>query len=802
MPIQASREQILGYVRRVFADPPVSGYVSLSVFVDQTASDAPGRKRRAWPVECVLVAAEKKGWQNELADRAAARATEAARASGVATFAPPPALFRLGEDGKLHASEAALAGYRVTVVDADKEPEKAEALAREHIGEPSLIVFSGGYWTPPDGGARERKRHLYYIHEWLTDPDAMAAGKRLRQLVSLVIGAAADPTANSPVHPMRWPGALNMKDPSRPVVAEMTGQGKVYSFAELYGRAEKACLDLGRDVARPAGKGSKPDYTPEDVAAHVNDVLAGTSLHNPLTSLSMTLLRRPLIPEEALALLRTLMEHSAAQGSRPADWQDRYEDLERTVTSAYAKLSFGATDEEQKEAVEEAVELAEKEEAGEPAVAPQPEEGAPPSQKVRLQTLTPERLETTPPPRPWLVRPVILRGAVTALSAAGGVGKTTFGMQLALGLAVGELERLLGPEFSCARPARTLVINNEEPTDELVRRAIAVCRHFELEPLTVGSRVKLWGSENPRFVVARKRSMQGVVERAAHAESLLGMIRKLKIDATIVDPMISTHEGLSENSNEDIEKLMAVYRDIAYQTQTAIIVVHHMRKVSSDGPANLERQAGDMYASRGAGSMGAAVRSMLTLAPANRKSLKGMGLEDGDADTAALSVVRLDNAKANYARRRGSTWYVFETVNLDNGADGWDGDEVGVLQPVTPKQIVARFSGGIPDMGFESPDAASLEPVGEQNEGGPPPPYRPEPKDAVEAAEPPSVEFRGKVLDILRNNRGWVSRSSLLRQLDMPAVDAAEGLDGMALEDLGISVAKGRNGRTRYRLKL
>ena len=165
-------------------------------------------------------------------------------------------------------------------------------------------------------------------------------------------------------------------------------------------------------------------------------------------------------------------------------------------------------------------------------------------------------------------------------------------------------------------------------------------------------------------------------------------IKEMGIVHMVIDPFVSTHTGVSENSNEEIEQVAEALRQIAYETGCSIDLVHHSLKTHSK---NTEVNAGDMNAARGASSLIAAARSVYTLSTMNEKTANELGLHP----TEAARFVRLDMGKGNYAARDGNVrWFELETFNIGNGGDDTEslflGDTIAVPKPWQPPLVIGE----------------------------------------------------------------------------------------------------------------
>ena len=59
---------------------------------------------------------------------------------------------------------------------------------------------------------------------------------------------------------------------------------------------------------------------------------------------------------------------------------------------------------------------------------------------------------------------------------------------------------------------------------------------------------------------------------------MIGAINENGIVHLVIDPLVSTHRGVSENSNEEIEQVAEAIAHIAHETGCSIDLVHHSIK--------------------------------------------------------------------------------------------------------------------------------------------------------------------------------------------------------------------------------
>jgi putative DNA primase/helicase len=134
------------------------------------------------------------------------RTRQAANSLIPAVFAPPVVTFKTGRDAK---TENILEGVAISV-ECDKTPAAAQATLRELLGDPTIIVVSGGEWTNTETGEVEPKVHIHWRLKTPTKTkEQHELLREVRNLAAQLVGG--DHTAIPLVHPLRWPGSWHRK---------------------------------------------------------------------------------------------------------------------------------------------------------------------------------------------------------------------------------------------------------------------------------------------------------------------------------------------------------------------------------------------------------------------------------------------------------------------------------------------------------------------------------------------------------------------------------------------------------------
>ena len=151
----------------------------------------------------------------------------------------------------------------------------------------------------------------------------------------------------------------------------------------------------------------------------------------------------------------------------------------------------------------------------------------------------------------WVVDKLIPKGGITILAAKPKVGKTILTFNMAICVSVGQpflgYETLEGP----------VIIIQMEDTKSLIRTRLYTMTGVEDLPIYLNN--KLF-------------SLEG------NLDELKNIIEQIQPQLVIFDPMVFLLDVTDENNAMQIAKAMKPLRDLAIETNTAILIVHHHRK--------------------------------------------------------------------------------------------------------------------------------------------------------------------------------------------------------------------------------
>lgn len=176
------------------------------------------------------------------------------------------------------------------------------------------------------------------------------------------------------------------------------------------------------------------------------------------------------------------------------------------------------------------------------------------------------------PQRPFVLGHRFMAGAVTVGVAAPATGKSYLAILSALSIATG---RQLTDE-PVHRQGPVWIHNNEDDLDELHRRVGGILQYHGIDLDSVRENIFVTSGATEPLIVAMKNG--DLVKRTQAVANVIAWIQEKKMIHIVIDPFVSTHRGVSENSNEEIEQVMDAIRHIAHETGCSIDLVHHALK--------------------------------------------------------------------------------------------------------------------------------------------------------------------------------------------------------------------------------
>ncbi|RUW55067.1 ATPase [Mesorhizobium sp. M1A.F.Ca.ET.072.01.1.1] len=259
-----------------------------------------------------------------------------------------------------------------------------------------------------------------------------------------------------------------------------------------------------------------------------------------------------------------------------------------------------------------------------------------------------------------------VRKYVSVTVAPGGLGKTSNSIVEALSMTSSKMLTGTKPDDRL----RVWLFNAEDPRDELERRIQAAAKHYNLSPDDMNGYLFVDTGREQELVVAVD-DKKGVKIQVPIVEAVVEQIQRHKIDVMIVDPFVSTH-SVNENDNGAIDKVAKLWGHIADETNCAIDIVHHLKKLS-DREATVED-------ARGAVSLIGAARSVRVLNRMTAEQATKAGIDRNDR----FSYFYITQGKANLTKQdHRADWRKLESVALGNG--------VGLTSPQDHAGVVTKW---------------------------------------------------------------------------------------------------------------
>jgi hypothetical protein len=290
------------------------------------------------------------------------------------------------------------------------------------------------------------------------------------------------------------------------------------------------------------------------------------------------------------------------------------------------------------------------------------------------------------PWRPWAVRGYALRGAVTIVAGPPSTMKSLLTLAWACALALGKAHGRFVPE----ERSTVIVYGVEDGPDEQRRRLSATLRQFSATSEDIAGRLTRVG---PRGIgtLFKLNPKTGRLQSTPAMTQLRALIAERRPAVVICDPFVELHNA-EERDNTVQHEVVAEFRTLAQDFNTAVVLVHHFRKGGMVSP-------GDVEAVRGATSIIGSARIVLTMTAMSETDAKRLGLPDGRKIRGRF--FRLDDGKQNYARLDDARWYEAVTHTLDNeemiaAAEPWEPPEIEEMIPAdVGEAIVAEIDAGV-----------------------------------------------------------------------------------------------------------
>lgn len=235
------------------------------------------------------------------------------------------------------------------------------------------------------------------------------------------------------------------------------------------------------------------------------------------------------------------------------------------------------------------------------------------------------------PRREWIYGYDYIKKYISVTASAGGIGKTSAIIVEALAIASGK--PLLGTAVKSQE--NTWVINLEDPMSEMQMRTIAAMKHHDLKPSEVKGKLFMDGEDTMSITLAAE-GRDGLITNDALIEHMTKKIKANNIGVVIIDPFVSTHL-VNENNNGSVQAVVSMLRKLARDTNTSIMLVHHIRKTNGEDAT--------VDSVRGAVSLIGAARAARVINRITPEDAMALGVNENES----RGIFRIDDGKANLA---------------------------------------------------------------------------------------------------------------------------------------------------------
>jgi putative DNA primase/helicase len=197
----------------------------------------------------------------ELIERVCARVAQAANVATPHVFCTPICTFQTAKGAKATDLAEGLA----LSAECDEKAEAARIKLTMLLGEPTVVVESGGQWLNPETKQPEPKLHLHWrLRTPTRTKEEHQKLRAARDAATQLVGG--DASNKSIVHPMRWPGSWHCK--AEPRLARIVGgdPGKEIDLDEALQK-----LSQGEQRKKTAKTGKKGAPGPPDMTQGYTD---------------------------------------------------------------------------------------------------------------------------------------------------------------------------------------------------------------------------------------------------------------------------------------------------------------------------------------------------------------------------------------------------------------------------------------------------------------------------------------------------------------------------------------------------
>jgi hypothetical protein len=485
---------------------------------------------------------------------------------------------------------------------------------------------------------------------------------------ALIKALGTDPAVKDLPRVMRLPGTLHLKDPSRPQLATLDAPSASPQWWKLKELTTKLRL-----ATKPAQvdqfKGTDSVFTRADVdrlrrlfgdqyLAHNNELSAGIEINIAEIKSAVAA-----IPPSAISTEQQWMKFARGLAHEARVYPGHAEELWQ-VLDAHSCSAVGYDQDENRNRwtryVDESIDrdqpitiasvFAMAKEHGWAGWSPAP--GTPTVATTQSITAGLDVTFANIPHRKFLYGIDLSRGEITVLASPGGTGKSSLAIGIVVSLVVAQ--KLLDEKIWGAG-LKTLYVNGEDSALEMRRRFWGFCRRHGLTEQDIGNLLLLgaddWRAHKLSFL--RTEKSNSVIDEIA-VGFLESLLKELRPDLVVLDPLISFCAGGNVNDNAVMALVMRALKRLANKFDCAILILHHTRKGGEPGSAE---------AISGASSIVNLARRAIMVVPMTKEEAAAFGIFPSEY----RSYFKVVSAKSNLAPPSDDCpWYKLESIPLPN----------------------------------------------------------------------------------------------------------------------------------------
>lgn len=195
----------------------------------------------------------------------------------------------------------------------------------------------------------------------------------------------------------------------------------------------------------------------------------------------------------------------------------------------------------------------------------------------RLRPVSIADVLTNPQPQhPFVWGPYVPREALTLLSAHGGIGKSTFGLQLATHVALG-LDFLGHPTMR----TNALFFSAEDGESILRLRLASVCRNHEIEPAQLAQHLHVLDAQDAS-VLWETTGPYGPGDITVHYEELSAYIAEHHIGFVVIDNASDSYGG-DRNDKSAVTQFVRALVRMVRANGGAVLLLSHVNRTTASG---------------------------------------------------------------------------------------------------------------------------------------------------------------------------------------------------------------------------